>query len=545
MTRRPVDVPPDRVPLATFERLPAAPAPPPVAVPALTDPPLPAPAAAPPSALTPATRPGRPARPLRLPIRARLAAWYTLLLAFVLVLFSTLVYTSLTQNLATAVDQSLKDQATIIAQQSNIAWDGRTLQIQPPNLRNLSGLGVQITDTDGNIVLATEPRLPLGPTALAVAKGSPAFHETVSLNGRPVRIYYATLMLRNQPVGLIAVGSDLQSVNATAADLARQLALGSGLALLAALGLGWLISGQALRPLERIGRAAQDIGQERDFSRRVPYAGPADEVGRLAAGFNTMLNRLQGAYADEQDAARRLEAALAAQHRFVADASHELRTPLTAIRGNAELLQRIPDMTAGDRSDSIAQIAAESQRMSRLVGDLLTLARADAGGELHRAPVAVGPLVASAVAAARHLGHATLILRDPLPTATVSGDADRLKQLLLILMDNALKYTPPSGQVTVQVAQQGSGVAISVADTGVGIAAADLPHIFERFYRADPARTAGGTGLGLAIAGWIVQAHGGAIHVASTPGAGSVFTVLLPLTGDQFLPDSEATLHPL
>ncbi len=541
MTMRPVDVPPDRVPLSTFEMLPAEPQPS-VAVLPLADGPMTAAAALP--TLTPAAPQVRPARPLRLPIRARLAVWYSLLLTFVLVLFSTLIYITLTQNLATTVDNSLEDQARIIGQQSIITFNGSTLQIRPPHLNDLSDIFVQITDTDGNVVLKTAP-LPLGATALAVAKGGDARHETVSLDDQPIRVYYATLVLRGQPVGLIEVARSLKAANDTAADLARQLALGSGLALLAALGLGWLISGQALRPLERIGRAAQDIGHERDFSRRVPYAGPADEVGRLAAGFNTMLDRLQGAYADEQDAAHRLEAALAAQHRFVADASHELRTPLTAIRGNAELLQRIPDMAAGDRSDSIAQIAAESQRMSRLVGDLLTLARADAGGDLHIALVAVGPLVESAVAAARHLGQATLILRDPLPTAIVSGDADRLKQLLLILLDNALKYTPPAGLVTVQVAQQGTGIAISVTDTGVGIAAADLPHIFERFYRADPARTAGGTGLGLAIAGWIVQAHGGAIHVVSTPGTGSVFTVLLPLAGDQFLPDSEATLHPL
>ncbi|MDQ2808722.1 MAG: ATP-binding protein [Chloroflexota bacterium] len=542
MSLRPVDIPPDRVPLSTFEMLPPEPLPQPVTAPPVAGGPMPV--AARPATQAPAVTPVRPARPLRLPIRARLAVWYSLLLAFVLVLFSTLVYITLTQNLATTVDQSLEDQATIIGQQSIITFDGTTLQIRPPHISDVSDIFVQITDTEGNVVLKTA-QLPLGPTALAVARGGDARHETISLNGQTIRVYYATLVLRGRPIGLIEVARSLEATNATAADLARQLALGSGLALLAALGLGWLISGQALRPLGRIGRAAADIGQARDFSRRVPYAGPNDEVGRLAAGFNTMLDRLQGAYADEQDAARRLEAALVAQHRFVADASHELRTPLTAIRGNAELLQRIPDMTAGDRSDSIAQIAAESQRMSRLVGDLLTLARADAGGDLHRAPVAVGPLVESAVAAARHLGQATLILRDPLPAVTVHGDADRLKQLLLILLDNALKYTPPAGQVTVRVAQHGTEIALSVEDSGVGIAAADLPHIFERFYRADPARTAGGTGLGLAIAGWIVQAHGGRIHVASTPGAGSVFTVLLPLADDQFLPDSEVTLQPL
>ena len=546
MTIRPLDVPANRLPLATCEMLPVEPAPL-TATPLVTEGPITAEVA--PAGAAPTAPRVRRARPLRLPIRARLAVWYSLLLAFVLVLFSTLLYTTVTSNLSNSLDASLQERATIVAQQSKPVFDRGKLGIQLPRSADLSDIFVQVTDPDGNIMDASANldtiQLPMTEQALAVAAGGKARYETVPLGGQDVRVYYAILVLGGQRIGLIQVARSLKAANETTADLARQLAVGSGLALLAALGLGWLISGQALHPLERIGRTAAAIGLERDFSRRVPYAGPNDEVGRLAAGFNTMLDRLQGAYADEQDAARRLEAALAAQHRFVADASHELRTPLTAIRGNAELLQRIPDMAASDRSDSIAQIAAESQRMSRLVGDLLTLARADAGGELHNTPVAVGPLVESAVAAARHLGQATLVVRDPLPAATINGDADRLKQLLLILLDNALKYTPPTGQVTVQVTQQGTDIAMSVEDSGVGIAAADLPHIFERFYRADPARTAGGTGLGLAIAGWIVQAHGGRIHVVSTPGVGSVFTVLLPVAGDQFLPDSELTLHSL
>jgi signal transduction histidine kinase len=285
-----------------------------------------------------------------------------------------------------------------------------------------------------------------------------------------------------------------------------------------------------LRPLERVSRTAEHIGQERDFTQRVPYNGPPDEVGRLAATFNAMLDQLQAAYAGAQEAAHQAQVALTAQRRFVGDASHELRTPLTAIRGNAEFLQRVPHMALEDREQSIAEIVSQSQRMSRLVGDLLELARADAGQRLRKDPVAIAPLVRECYAEARYLpGGWMLVLDEPVAAATVQGDADYLKQLLLILLDNAIKYTPEGGRVELTTALHDDHVEIAVADTGCGIDPADLPHVFERFYRADRARAAGGTGLGLSIAGWIVAEHGGQIRAQSAPGAGSTFTIVLPV----------------
>jgi two-component system, OmpR family, sensor kinase len=517
--------------------------------------------------------PPPPARRILLPIRLRLALWYSLLLAVVLTLVSLLVYNNITSNLWQQVDQSLQDRAATIAAQSRVALrpspSGPVLSVDLPAPQNLStsDIFVQIMRLDGSVVRASDNlagvELPKGAAVTDVGAGSPPQYDTVTLSDQRLRIYCAPLQAGGQPVALIEVARLLNTYDQTASSLSLQLGVGSGLALLVALALGWLVSGQALRPLERVSRTAERIGQERDFGRRVPYRGPNDEVGRLAATFNTMLDRLQGSFADTQEAARRLEAALAAQKRFVGDASHELRTPLTAIRGNAELMQRIPNMTATDRQESIAEIASEAQRMSRLVDDLLALARADAGHHLRKEPVTLAPLVRGAYAAARHLpGGVRLALEEPLPDATVVGDSDSLKQLLLILLDNACKYTPAGGRVDIGATARETTVEIAVRDTGQGIAPEDLPHIFDRFYRADQARAAGGAGLGLSIAGWIVGEHGGQIRVQSLPGAGSVFTVTLPRAAVEepappepapeeaagrveFLPDSEIALRRL
>ncbi|MGI8588069.1 MAG: sensor histidine kinase [Chloroflexia bacterium] len=477
-------------------------------------------------------------RRIFLPIRLRLALWYSLLLGLVLVLVSVLVYTVLTGNLDGQLDASLAASALQVGQQSRVAVgsNGLTVFLPRPDMTE-SDIFVQVADPRGVIVQQSPnlggSQLPVSQAAQGVASGGSGYYETIWLGSQKLRLYNAPLVVEGRAVGLIQSGRLLAQVDNTAAGLRQQLIQGDALALLVALILGWVVSGQALRPLERVSRTAEQIGEERDFSRRVRYRGPSDEVGRLAGTFDVMLDQLEGAYADQQKASHRLESALAAQQRFVSDASHELRTPLTAIRGNAELLQRVPNMEPEDRRESVAQIASEAQRMSRLVGDLLELARADAGQHLRRETLAFGPIVCAAAAAARHLqGGERLAARTPPAGAVVVGDSDYLKQLLLILLDNALKYTPPEGRVELITAVRDGQVEISVADSGCGIAAEDLPHIFERFYRADRARAAGGTGIGLAIAGWIAGEHGGRIKVESTPGAGSTFTIILPMPAE-------------
>jgi signal transduction histidine kinase len=298
------------------------------------------------------------------------------------------------------------------------------------------------------------------------------------------------------------------------------LVLGALLSLVAALVATWLVAGRALRPLVTMAGAAEEIGRTQDLSRRLPEHEPDDEVGRLTASFNHMLQQLQDAYS-------RLQGALAAQRRFVADASHELRTPLTTIRSNAGLMLNREDITAEDRHAALQDIADESERMSRLVQDLLMLARADAGYHLDRAPLDVQPIVQDVYRQAQKL-HPTrgLELTDS-AAAPINGNSDALKQLVWILVDNAVKFTPEGGHVRMALTSQNGHVHLTVADEGPGIPEADRERIFQRFYQADPARSSDGSGLGLAIAQWIAVEHGGTIS-ARNGERGAVFDVELP-----------------
>jgi len=242
-----------------------------------------------------------------------------------------------------------------------------------------------------------------------------------------------------------------------------------------------------------------------------------DELGQLATAFNGMLTSLEEAYRTQQ--------------RFVADASHELRAPLTALQGNLELLERAPDLPDAEKAEMVACLRQEIGRMGRLVSDLLALAHADAGQKLvSKKLVELDRLLLEAFRDARGLAKGQRLSVGELDQLQVVGDPDRLKQLLVILMDNALKYTPTGGEVSLGLRRSGGIVELTVKDTGIGISAEDLPHIFERFYRADKARSRdlGGSGLGLSIAKWIVEQHGGSISVSSIPGSGSTFTVCLP-----------------
>jgi signal transduction histidine kinase len=264
---------------------------------------------------------------------------------------------------------------------------------------------------------------------------------------------------------------------------------------------------------------AQTITLSQDLTRRIEMPTHQDELGRLAKTFNEMLESI--------------EAASSAQQRFVSDASHELRAPLTAIQGNLELLSRHRSMPEVEREVALAEVTREANRLSRLVADLLALARADAGVPLKHRLLDLDEVVLGAYHEAHQLSQGQTLTLEPFEPVQVTGDEDRLKQLVLILLDNALKYTPAHGHVTLGLQRLETGSKITVRDTGVGIPPEDLPHVFERFYRADPARgrDPGGTGLGLPIAHWIVEQHGGKITLESHPGQGTLATVYLPLPG--------------
>jgi two-component system, OmpR family, sensor kinase len=481
-------------------------------------------------------------RPTGVSLRLRLALLSTALLGATLLLFGLVAYFALDRILRDEVDRSLVDRANVISGRMTISPtpSGR-LAVSPPDVDAITAGGAvaQAALFTGDVVRSENlgPRdLPVTERALQAARRRQPVFETVQVDSTNLRVYSTPLLFSGQPIGFLQVAQPLNGLVATLTLMRNVLAGVAAVSLILCAFLGWLVARAGLRPMDQLTREAEQIGLTQDFGRRVsPHISRrTDEVGRLASTFNAMLDRIQEAFGALQGANERLEAGLESQRRFVADASHELRTPLTTVRGNASLLRRFDRLTPEDRTAAVQQIVAESERMSRLVNDLLTLARADAGQLLERQSLPLGALLDDVALQGKVLADgkvAISVVR--LSEADVLGDADALRQLLLLLVDNAIKYTPAGGSITLGLNAEddrtrGLTARVSVVDTGVGIPAADLPHIFERFYRADRARQSGGTGLGLAIGKWIAEAHGGTITVESSPGNGSIFTVTLP-----------------
>lgn len=289
----------------------------------------------------------------------------------------------------------------------------------------------------------------------------------------------------------------------------------------ASLFLAVLLTPSSFKPLEDMAAVTRQITNADDLSRRVPNTERTDEIGVLARSFNQLLERLERLFQTQQ--------------RLLADVSHELRTPLTAIRGNVDLMRRMGDADP----ESLGIIQEEIERMTRLVGDLLLLARADAGGlPLEKAKVELDNLLFEVYRQVRLLEADVVVKVTEVDQVCMMGDVDRLKQLLLNLISNAIKYTPEGGTVDVSLSKKNGWAYLKIADNGMGIPAEDLPYIFDRFYRVDKARARGqsgkgGAGLGLAIAKWIAQAHGGNIDVMSTVGEGTTFTIILPILAEK------------
>lgn len=427
-------------------------------------------------------------------------------------------------------------------------FDSQTLQ--------LSGVSFSIYDTatglpidrGGNYASLWPPRNEL-PALLALKEPR---YRTETVNGYPVRTLAYPIFsetMRNastgEPyiIGMIFTAESLQSTTRML-DQMNRLLLISGLAgaIFASIG-GWLLAGRALAPVNRIMASAEDIANDRSaasLSRRVEVPATGDEIAQLAETFNDMLDRIEQSFA--------------AQRRFVADASHELRTPLTSIKGNIDVLRRQlaagRTLTPEDIVDALGDVGRESARMSRLVEDLLALARNESVGYATTAgmhPTSLDVIAGEAVRTAEGLLQGQHLKLDAPDAVTVTANGDQLIQVMLILLDNAIRHTPAGGTITLHVGQDidpVDGVAcarIDVEDTGHGIDPEHLPHLFERFYRAENARdrSTGGTGLGLAIALAIVRAHAGWIDVASAPERGTRFTVWIPLRPDD-VPNDDA-----
>ena len=334
-------------------------------------------------------------------------------------------------------------------------------------------------------------------------------HEDTQLRVLTVPVYGT----QGELLGHIQVARLLDNFDIFNRVLSRALLVSLG-AVIASVVVAAILTSSLFRPLEDIATAARQITRADDLSRRVPYSNRTDEIGDLARALNQTLERLERLFRSQQ--------------RFLADVSHELRTPLTSVRGNLDLMRRMGEYDP----ESMAVIQDEIERMSRLLGDLLLLARADTGGlPLRHEPVELDNVLFEVYRQISRIEKPVSVELTSVDQVVILGDEDRLKQLLLNLVDNALKYTPPGGTVRLSLSKDKGWAQLVVSDTGIGIPPEDLPHIFERFYRVDKsrARAQGGSGLGLAIAKWIVQAHGGGIQVESTVGQGTTFTVTLPV----------------
>jgi len=465
-----------------------------------------------------------------MPIRIRLTVWYTVLLGAILIAFSALLYMVLSFFLHDQVDRNLQDRAGQVGAQieahSTVVEQGQVV-LPPLNIFSSPAIFIQVVGADGRLITATgnmgNQRLPYNPELYRSNLNGRAGHSTVTIDNTPVRIYSAPIIIGppSQVVGAVIVGQSLKTIETTLSLMALFLTGGTVAALVLAALVGAFLARKALQPIEEINQTANHIVGAQDLQQRLPSPNTIDEIGQLTITINNMIERLDNFFQ--------------AQVRLSADVSHELRTPLTAIRGNIDLLRRGATNDPEELSEALAIIEGELDRMNRIVADLLLLSQADAGMSLRMGSVELDTIILEVYRQARVMAYGVNIKLGHEDQAVVHGDTDRIKQLLINLVTNALKHTPPTGSVTLSLYRDPDWVRVIVADTGRGIAPAALPHIFERFYQAKNSNQKG-TGLGLSIAQWIAKAHGGQITVTSELGKGSTFTLWLPIKTNNHKP---------
>ena len=472
-------------------------------------------------------------------IRARLTLSYVLALGATLVIFASVVWSasqtaatralqrdaSNVARLATAILQQSTSGITVVVTEDSLV--GRRLELGVRRFLDVLPGVVIITDSSRVLYasravdsLSSENRGRLINAAFRRTEAQPA--AVVRMDTVPNIFVVAHFETPSQrvPVRRVIAGSSVAGLNFAQGDLFGPIMVGIPIILLLSAILAWAVAGGAMAPVERLISDLEAIQDGRSLHRRLPVESDQSELDRLSQTINSMMARLESSFAGLR--------------RFTADASHELKTPLTVLRADIERVMQSPHL-ADDQLPAIEEALAETARMSDLVDSLLTLARADEGRfDIHREVIALNELVMDVVETASILGEdaGVRVNVERVDPVSLEGDPVRLRQLFLNLITNAVKYTPREGSVTLSLEDRGDHAAFVVSDTGIGLAAADLPYIFDRFWRVDRARSRGaergGVGLGLAIAQWIAHAHGGFISVGSRLGRGSTFTVSLP-----------------
>lgn len=479
-------------------------------------------------------------------VRTHMMLWYVFIFAILILLFGVVFYFNLQTSLQTNVDAELRMHAQEIASGINAENGKLTIRDVKGTLPGLANPdAAQDTLTPGRTIQESHPDIDVGPLVRILNNAgsdvytSPALQSLIlpqvsealplhgtpwtgtitTNNGQTVRIYSQPLSDDGSIYAVVQVGESLTPQRTTLRSAVIELLMiGLFVLLLSLIGSYWLAA-RSFAPVEKMTSIAQRI-EAGDLHERVPVPHAQDELQKLALTFNEMIERLEKSFAY--------------QRRFVADASHELRTPVAAIRSMTDVALAHSDVEPPDEHVMVLRnVNAEAERMGHLISNLMSLARSDENKvTLEREPVRLDQLAADVVATMELLATEKDISLavEAAESATVLGDEARLIQVLMNLIDNAITYTNAGGKITVHVRITDESVSLSVSDTGIGIAPEHLEHLFERFYRVDPARSraAGGAGLGLAIADWVVHAHTGTIAVQSQPGQGTTFTARLP-----------------
>jgi two-component system, OmpR family, sensor kinase len=463
-----------------------------------------------------------------LPIRWRLTLFNALVIGAVLLALGLALFLLLRGALLSGIEEDARDRALAAAE---TVESGEDLATDEAERLSLGGVFVVIRDGQGQILNQTVSSVPRQEIqdpvwSEALDTGQPVGGTASYSPSEPDYVYAVPV---NPPEGsahVVEAGRSYESATETLKTFTVILIGAIIVAVLLSVGGAYLLARAALSPVSAVARSARKI-TESDLSKRLPVVRPKDEIGLLTATINKLLGRLEAAFT-------RQEEALSRQRRFAADASHELRTPLTSIAGYARMLKDWGLEDSKAAREGVAAILDESERMSGLVEGLLALARGDADATLELTPGDLGAIAADAAKAARAAAGDKVVIEyvPPGNNVELSFDRMRIRQAAAILLDNAVKYTPEGGNVVVSVREEDDWAGLEVSDTGIGIPKDELPLVFERFHRVDPARTQsltqGGAGLGLSIARQIARAHGGEIEAESEPGEGSTFTLWLP-----------------
>ncbi|CAM4355230.1 sensor histidine kinase [Paenibacillus tarimensis] len=480
-------------------------------------------------------------------IRLRLTLWYSGILAVTMVILGTAIYFFVNYNTYGDIKEQLKSQAHKIR-----AVPISNLDIVPFVSLQYEGVFIQFVNYNTREVFPLSDTIRRFQLQLPYPSNPSGLKEgfaDMMVEGFHFLSYQVPLRMEagGDIVGLIQVAYYTDQQEQYLSSLRTILVFTSIVAIFLAFTLGLFLARKALRPIEDVIRATNRIENGSNLSVRIPRGAPNDELGQLTDTLNGMLERLEKTYNDLDDAYK-------AQRRFVSDASHELRTPLTTIRGNIDLLEKMwrPELAEAfaasqgeggkevvlspDRAElsleAMKDISDEAKRMSRLVADMLSLARADAGYEMEKEPIELLPLVEE-VARRANLLPRTADWRigdlSSIEDVQVMGNADYLRQLIFIFIENAFKYTA-EGYVELKAMRVDGQGGLIIQDTGIGMDNDEVPHIFERFYRADESRgKTAGTGLGLSIAKWIIDEHNGSVEVKTREGEGTTFIVWLPV----------------